>query len=363
MMIHRIVRAPEKRTFYLNIGGIPPEQVDNFILQTVSKMKRTPHIDPTTGEYNLKYNLQNMLEDFIIPVRGGDTSTKIESTPGLQYDGITDVSYLRDKLFAALKVPKAFLGYEKDIEGKATLASQDIRFARTIERIQRIVIGELTKISTVHLYMQGFTGEDLVNFELSMTTPSIIYDQERVALLKEQVELAKTILDSKLLPSEWIYDNLFHISEDLFDDYRELIAEDQKRFFRWNQIQSEGNDPLMTGVSFGTPHDLAVLYGKDRTQANQDLPTGYNEKPVLGRPKEHASTINTQDSNFSVDRLGKKVDLGIESNPITHKYKNKSPLTLENRLNKVQKDKQLLLEVLQSEKNTEEELEKASKLS
>ena len=133
-------------------------------------MKRTPMMDEKTGEYNLKYNMQNMLEDFYIPVRGNDNATKIDTTPGLSYDGIQDVEYLRDKLFAALKIPKAFLGYDENTEGKATLAAEDIRFARTIDRIQRIILSEFNKIALVHLYTQGYTDETLTNFELSMTT-------------------------------------------------------------------------------------------------------------------------------------------------------------------------------------------------
>jgi hypothetical protein len=117
-------------------------------------------------------------------------TTRIETTKGLDYAAIEDVTYLRDKLFAALKVPKAFLGYEADLEGKATLAAEDIRFARTVERIQRILISELTKIALVHLYAQGYDGAALTNFELTLTTPSIIYDQERIALMKEKVDLA-----------------------------------------------------------------------------------------------------------------------------------------------------------------------------
>ena len=232
MLIHRIVRAPEKRVFYINVGNIAPAEVENFMQKTISKMKRTPYIDQNTGEYNLKYNMQNMLEDFYIPIRGNDAATKIETTPGLQYDGIADVEYLRDKLFAALKVPKAFMGYDEDTDGKATLAAQDIRFARTIERLQRIVVSELTKIALVHLYAQGYKEESLTNFELSMTTPSIIYDQERVALMKEKMDLSQQMQDSNLFPSDWIYDNIWHFSEDQYDEYRDLIREDTKRKFR-----------------------------------------------------------------------------------------------------------------------------------
>ena len=200
MLIHRIVRAPEKRVFYVNVGNIPPNEVEGYMQKMMNKMKKTPVVDPQTGQYNLRYNMQNVLEDFYIPVRGGDTTTKIDTTKGLDYAAIEDVTYLRDKLFSALKIPKAYLGYEGELSGKATLAAEDIRFARTIERIQKILISELTKIGLVHLYAQGYTNEQLTNFELSLTTPSIIYDQERIELLKSKIELAGSIMENNLMP-------------------------------------------------------------------------------------------------------------------------------------------------------------------
>jgi hypothetical protein len=334
MLIHRISRSPDRRIFYINVGSIPPNEVENFMQKTISTMKRTPLMDQQTGEYNLKYNMQNLLEDFYIPIRGNDTSTKIETAPGLQYDGIQDVTYLRDKLFAALKVPKAFMGYEKDLTGKATLAAEDIRFARTINRIQRITLSELYKIALVHLYSQGYTGEQLTNFELELTTPSIIYDQEKIALLTQKVDLAQKIMESKLLPTDWIYDNIFHFSEDQYDEYRDLIIEDQKRAFRRQQIQEEGNDPKMTGKSYGTPHDLASLYGKGRMYTEPDnVPVGYGDDLKLGRPTENPTNRNTQDSPFGKDRLGnagmKDADNENENGGIRPNYKGGSPLSLE----------------------------------
>jgi len=328
MLVHRIVRAPEKRTFYVNVGAIPPNEIDAFMQKTVSSLKRTPYVDPKTGQYNLKYNMQNMLEDFYIPVRGNDTSTRIETTPGLTYDGIQDVEYLRDKLFAALKVPKAFLGYEADLEGKATLAAEDIRFARTIDRVQRILISELNKIALVHLYSQGYRDEGLTNFTLEMTTPSIIYDQEKIELLKSKTELAQQMLDQKLLPTDWIYDNVFHFSEDQYDEYRDLIREDTKRKFRLDQIEAEGNDPVETGKSYGTPHDLASLYGKGRMYgAEGNVPDGYDEdKADVGRPKDKTRR-NKQDSNFGKDRLGSQ-NKDNESDSIKPNFKG-GPLALE----------------------------------
>jgi hypothetical protein len=310
MLIHRIVRAPEKRVFYVNVGNIPPNEVEGYMQKMINKMKKTPVVDPQTGQYNLRYNMQNVLEDFYIPVRGGDQTTKIDTTKGLEYAAIEDVTYLRDKLFSALKIPKAYLGYEGELSGKATLAAEDIRFARTIERIQRILISELTKIALVHLYSQGYDNEQLTNFDLSLTTPSIIYDQERIELLKSKIELAGSIMENNLMPTDWIYNNLLHLSEDQVSEIRDLLAEDKKREFRFEQIKAEGNDPVESGQAYGTPHQLASLYGKGRQTSRTDVPKGYSEtdsdypeQPIPGRPEKGVDHYD-QDSNFGRDRLG-----------------------------------------------------------
>ena len=318
MLIHRIMRAPEKRMFYINVGSIPPSEVDQFMQKTINNMKKTPYIGDD-GQYNLKFNMQNMMEDFYLPVRGGDSSTRIETTKGLDYDGTADVQYLQSKLFASLKVPKAYFGFEGDLQGKATLAAEDIRFARTVERIQKIVESELTKIALVHLYTQGFTGESLTNFELNLTTPSIKFEQEKVALLKEKVDLANQMKDSKLFSSDYIYENIFNLSEDQYNEMRELVREDSKRTFRVAQIEGEGNDPSKSGRSYGTPHDLASMYGRRATATEKgsglgDVPLGYEDQPVHGqpgpeggRPREKFSVYGTNDDPLGGrDRLGQQ---------------------------------------------------------
>ena len=318
MLIHRIMRAPEKRMFYINVGSIPPNEVEQFMQKTINQMKKQPYIGED-GQYNLRFNLQNMMEDFYLPVRGGDTSTRIDTTPGLQYDGVTDVQYLQAKMFAALKIPKAYFGYEGDLSGKATLAAEDIRFARTVERIQKIMESELTKIALIHLYTQGFTGESLTNFELKLTTPSIIFEQEKIALLKEKIDLANQMKDTKLFSSDYIYENLFDLSEDRYMEMRDLVREDSKRLFRIAQIENEGNDPAKSGTTYGTPHDLASMYGRRATStpkggATGDVPQGYEDPvaapdwgepgPEGGRPTEKASVYGTNDALGGRDPLG-----------------------------------------------------------
>ena len=118
-------------------------------------------------------------------------------------------------------------------------------------------------------------------------------------------------METKLLPTDWIYDNIFRFSENEYDEYRDLIREDAKRAFRFNQIEAEGNDPVETGKSYGTPHDLASLYGQGRYQSDpSNVPASgsvdYGADQKLGRPTEKASSINTQDNAFGKDRLGRK---------------------------------------------------------
>lgn len=306
MLLHRITRAPEKRVFTVDVGNIPPHEVDAYMQKLMQKTKKTPYIDQQTGEYNLRYNAMNVMEDFYLPTRGERSATKIDTLKGLEYNAIDDVNFLRDEMLAALKIPKAFFGFEKDLQGKATLAAEDIRFARTVERLQRIILSELYKIALVHLYVQGYDGASLTNFDLSLTTPSIIFEQEKVALWKEKVDLAKNIQDLNLMPSDWIYDNIFQFSEDEYDEYRDLVIEDKKRTFRLAQIENEGNDPAKTGKSYGTPHDLASLYGAGRMGQNGSIPPGYDEKRDVGRPKEKTSILGTQKDPLGKDRTGKR---------------------------------------------------------
>ena len=307
MLIHRIMRAPEKRTFYINVGAIPPDQVEQFMGETVNKMKKTPYIDQQTGDYNLKYNMQNITEDFYIPVRGNDSATRIETTKGLDYDGTGDIEYLKNKMMAALKIPKPYLGYEEGVEGKSTLASMDVRFARTVERVQRIVESELTKIALVHLYSQGFDDEQLVDFSLELTTPSIIYEQEKVELFTAKTSVAGDMIDKGLFSKDWVYENVFGLSPDEYGDEKDQQIEDSFHKFRISQIENEGNDPTESGMSYGTPHDLASLYGNKRDKAvgPAQVPSGYDEKEP-GRPVEKPQNYGSDKGNFSRDPLGKK---------------------------------------------------------
>ena len=284
MLIHRIMRAPEKRVFKLDIGNIPPSEVDNYMQKTISKMKRAPVIDETTGDYNLKYNMQNITEDFFLPVRGGDSGTSIDSLPGLTYEATEDIEYLKNKLLSSLRIPKAFLGFEEQIGSKATLAAEDVRFARTIERIQRITVSELTKIAIVHLYAQGYQDSELVNFELNLTNPSTIYEQEKIELWNNKTSLASSMLQDGLVSSDWIYKNIFGFTDEEIKQEDDGIVFDYKNKFRRSQIETEGNDPAKSGETQGTPSDMAMGRTGHELDDKGGAPEGGFEG--AGRPKE-----------------------------------------------------------------------------
>ena len=349
MLIHRIMRAPDKRKVMVDIGNIPPAEIDTHMQRIIDRMKKTPLVDPKTGDYNLRYNMMNITEDFYLPVRGKDSGTDIQNLPGLQFNAIEDIEYLRNKLMAAFKVPKSFLGYEEDNSGKASLAAQDVRFARTIERIQRIMVSELTKIAIVHLYVQGFTDESLIDFELEMTSPSVIYEQEKLNLWKEKVALAKDIADSKFLSRDWIYHNILQIAEDDAKTEQDKVVKDVEWVGKAEAAQQQAAQPQQApeevpGGPDGQPvepeqptEEPETLDSVDAVLASlEDTPTEEEggdeaelEEAKMGRPK--VGVKYGQDSHpRGRDPLGHKENLGALRVGQQRKPSRKSPLSLEN---------------------------------
>jgi len=236
--------------------------------------------------------MQNLTEDFYLPVRGGDSGTSIDNLAGLEYASIEDIDYLKNKLFAALKIPRAYLGYEENVNGKATLAAEDVRFARTIERIQRTVVSELTKIAIVHLYSQGITDSEMTNFELQLVNPSTIYEQEKVNLWSEKIRLAQDIAGLNMLSKDWVYENIFKLSGGEQDEQRVQMLDDLKDRFRFRSIEDEGNDPAMEDEE---PDDIE----ESLEALKQEI------KDKGGRPRE-GGTYGKDKHSLGRDPLGDK---------------------------------------------------------
>jgi hypothetical protein len=259
MMAYRIVRSPERRVFYIDVGNVAPNDVEQYMQRVMTQMKRNQVVDSATGRVDLRYNPMSTEEDYFIPVRGG-VSSKVESLPGGQYTGdIDDVKYLRDKLFSALKIPASYLsrgdGAEED---KTTLAQKDIRFARTIQRLQRSVVTELEKVGIIHLYTLGYRGADLISFKLSLNNPSKIAELQELEHWKTKFDIAAAATEG-FFSRRWVADHIFNLSEE------EFIRNQREMFYdRRLDAELEGVATALEGEAGGAlGGDAGDLLGGD----------------------------------------------------------------------------------------------------
>ena len=191
MLIYRTSRAPERRVFKVFVGNMDDKDVDQYVQRIANKFKRDNVVDPMNGNVDQRYNQMAVDQDYFIPVRDPNAPNPIDTLPGAQnLSEIADIEYIQKKLLAALRIPKAFLGFEDVVADGKNLSLQDIRFARTINRIQKAMIQELNKIAVIHLYMLGMEDE-LNNFTIGLTNPSTQSDLLKVEAWKEKILLYK----------------------------------------------------------------------------------------------------------------------------------------------------------------------------
>ena len=247
MMAYRIVRSPERRVFYIDVGNISPTDVEQYMQKVVTQMKRNQVVDPDTGRVDLRYNPMSVEEDYFIPTRGG-VSSRVESLAGGAYTGdIDDVKYLRDKLFASLKIPMSYLirgeGSEED---KTTLAQKDIRFARTIQRLQRSIIAELEKIGIIHLFTLGYRGDDLISFKLALNNPSKIAELQELEHWRAKFDAASAATEG-FFSKRWIATRMFNMSEEEFLRNQREMFYDRKFQTELDAIAERAGEEAMGG--------------------------------------------------------------------------------------------------------------------
>jgi hypothetical protein len=191
MLIYRTTRAPERRVFKVFVGNMDDKDIEAYVQRVANKFKRDQIVDSRNGQVDMRYNQMAVDQDYFIPVRDPSQTNPIETLPGAQNLGeIADIEYIQKKMLAALRIPKAFLGFEEVVGDGKQLALMDIRFARTINRIQKSLVQELNKIALMHLYLLGMEDE-LDNFTLSLTNPSAQSDLLRIEQWKEKILLYK----------------------------------------------------------------------------------------------------------------------------------------------------------------------------
>ena len=256
VMAYRIVRSPERRVFKIDVGNIPPEDVEQYMEKVMTQMKRNQIVDVNSGRVDLRYNPLSIEEDYYIPVRGAASATDITTVGGGKYTGdIEDVKYLRDKLFSALKIPQAYLSKGDGNAGgddKATLAQKDIRFARTIQRLQRSIVAELEKIGIVHLFTMGFRGNDLLSFKLALNNPSKLAELQELEHWKARFDAADGATEG-YFSRRWVAKNILNVREEEFERMQLEMYYDRKHDFSLEQVGEAMAGPGGGGGAGGLP--------------------------------------------------------------------------------------------------------------
>jgi hypothetical protein len=283
MMAYRIVRAPDRRIFYIDVGNVAPEDVDQLMLKIQNQMKRNMIVDPTSGRVDLRYNPMSIDEDYFIPTRGG-SATKVETLAGGAFQGdIDDVKYLRDKLFSAIKIPASYLSRaEGGDEDKATLAQKDIRFARTIQRLQRVIVAELEKIGIIHLFTLGYRNEDLLNFKLRLNNPSKISELQELDHWKSKFEAANLAKDG-FFSKRWLSEKLFNLSEQEFKKIQREIFYDkqfEKALEAIGAAPAEGGELPAAGGGTETPPEAPPEAPEESAEVTEPVLPGGSPPPA-----------------------------------------------------------------------------------
>ena len=297
MLIYRISRAPERRVFYVDVGNIPPRDVESYMQNARDKLKRLPVVQESDGQIDLRYNPESILEDFFIPVRG-DRGSRIETLPGGENAAaIEDIEYLQNKLFISLGVPKSYLTAEEDLSGKSTLAQEDIKFARTIQRIQKIVVSELAKISLIHLYLRGYDESSIYNFDLKLTNPSTITEMMHLDLMDKRFSTSRDMAESDIISGYYVQKNVLKLSDSQIADIK---IDQEREAVAKSIIEKLEQGDMDQGMTPG-----ASPMGKEEKEDNdsnedsmpdysQDMkpydPLGTREMP--GYPKDYSNNEN-----------------------------------------------------------------------
>jgi hypothetical protein len=277
MMIYRVTRAPERRVFKINVGNIDDQDVQAYVQKIANNFKRTHAIDQNTGQADLRYNALAVDQDFFVPVRNDGAANPIETLPGAgNLDQIADIEYIQKKMLSALRIPKPFLGFDEPSGEGKNLALQDIRFARTINRIQQSMIQELNKIAIIHLYILGFEDE-LENFTLRLQNPStqaemlkIEQFQSKVALYRDSVSDAGNGFAATSMT--WAKKNILGFSDD------DIILDlERQRMEKAAAAEMENTAEVIKKT--GIFSDIDRLYGEE---AEGEEPTEGGEEGTKG---------------------------------------------------------------------------------
>ena len=302
MLVYRVVRSPERRVFYIDVGNVAPNDVPSFMEAVKQTMRSKDVVNRQDGRMDQRFNPLSIDEDYFIPVRGGQTGTKIDTLQGGQNaTAVDDVKYLQQKLFAAIQVPKPYLNFDENLSAKASLAQQDVRFSRTISVLQRVILSELNKMAMVHLYTKGFDGEDLIAFELRLSNPSTVAMQQKLEALSTKFEIAGKAKETKLVDQDWIQKKILDLTDDDIIKIEAGVRRDKIREVEIEAIAVKENLPEKNTTTDPFDPSNYVMPGSD---VKKNAPLG---EPIDGNANTNAQPVNMANNMQAVATSGVSV--------------------------------------------------------
>jgi hypothetical protein len=243
MLVYRIVRSPERRVFYIDVGNIDPNDVSGYMEAAKSSLRSRGQVDKETGREDLRLNAMSVLDDYFIPVRGTQQGTRVETISGAAHATATeDVEYIQRKLFAALKVPKPYMNFDENLSAKASLSQMDVRFSRTVQSMQKIILAELNKLAMIHLFSKGFDGADLVNFELKLSNPSSVALQQKLELWSVKFDTGAAAKESGLVDTTWVQKEILQLTDGEIEEIAKGLHKDKIKEMELDGLEVEEFD-------------------------------------------------------------------------------------------------------------------------
>lgn len=276
-MVYYMLRSVNQRVFNIDVTGLSNTQVLPFIEGIRQTFKKAPLIDPDTGEYDLTYDPLTLLDDIVVPIREGYSNTSFDELPASQQTDIIEaIEFFMQKVRAGLGVPNFYLNFEEQINAKSTASAEDIRFSKTIKKIQDVVVSELEKIAVVHLILQGYTKEEVLSFSLSLTAPSDQSELEKLELLQARLDFASSALESGLYDKQYVYTEVLNHSEQEMKEIQSRILQDS--------IDEKMNENIIQSTEFDSDELMADDGELSGGLQDEQPPSGEGSRGGLPEP-------------------------------------------------------------------------------
>ena len=311
MLVYRLERSVERRVFKINVGAIDEQDVPAYVQQIANEFKRTPIIDPLTGQIDLRKNILANTEDFFIPVRSDDAPNPIETLPAAQnLNAIDDIKFIQNKVFTALRVPKSFLNFEEAQGDGKNLSLLDVRFSKTVNRIQQALIMELNKVAIVHLILLGLTDE-LTNFTITMNNPSSQAEMLEIENIAKKITTAKDAITDggngiPLMSVTRAWKTILKWSDkEIADNLEELRLE--------NALAGELKKTFQIIKRTGIFDPVDNVYGEAGAEYSDTPEEGADDGSVIGGGSSSTGAIGGGDVDFGEEDMGgEEIDNGQE---------------------------------------------------